>query len=133
MITQDEYEKIEQRYLYDVSFNGSYVGLALEKNVFKKIMKLNAKYTAELKEILKDNINDVHLQDWTLNSEDNRKINGQHSVKYVPNEYYTTKEKHIEWFKIDNPKRDRYFMNVDRDLVIKLLDYELDITNAKEG
>lgn len=132
MITQEEYEKVEQRYLYNISFNGTYIGLALEENVFKKIMKLNAKYTSELKEILKENIDDVHLEDWTLNSEVNRIENGQHSVRYVPSEHHSTKEKHIGWFKIDNPKRERYFMNIDSELAIKLLDYELDVKN-KEG
>ena len=131
-MTREEYELVEQKNLYNISFNGCYVGLALEKNVFKKIMKLNAKYTSELREILTENIGDVHLQNWTLNSESKRKDVGQHTVYYVPSDHYTTKEKHISWFKIDNPRRNRYFMNVDSNTAIKLIDYELDLGIKQE-
>lgn len=128
MKVEEKYNATEQKYLYNLSFNGCYIGFALEKNVFKKLMKLNAKYTAEVKEILKENILNIHFQDWTLNSKEFREKVGQHSTRYVPKdeELYRSKEEHIDFFKIDNPKRERYFINVTRDEATELLDFELE-------
>ena len=85
MKVEEKYNATEQKYLYNLSFKGCYIGFALEKNVFKKLMKLNAKYTAEVKEILCGEFsNEQDRQYWIdkLNELERKEVTNKENEKY---------------------------------------------------
>lgn len=128
----EEYKSYEQKDLYDLSFNGVYVGLALEEKVMRKLVKLQCEYEKKIKEVLYNNLDNIHFQGWTLNSEQNKaKGYEQTSVRYTEKRYQS-KEDFIKSFKLNNIEKRRYFIDVEgMDKATKLIDFELEYFNDR--
>ena len=69
--------------LYNFSA-GSYSGVLMTEKVFKKLAKINAKYSDEVRKVLSENKSQLYNSDWTLaNHVVDGEIKKQISIYYV--------------------------------------------------
>ena len=83
-VAKDEmqYNKVIER-LYDFSA-GMCCGVLMPEHVMKKLTKLNAKYSEEIRRVLTDSKDELYVSDWTLaNKKSGEKIEKQLTIKYV--------------------------------------------------
>lgn len=90
--------KVKER-LY--SFNPSgYCGFLLPETVMKKLVKLTEKHEEEVRRVLLDNIDDLHIYDWGLAYPDGV----QTIVIFSNDQSFSDKKTIINLFKSDKPK-----------------------------
>lgn len=76
-----EERRVNER-LYDFAA-GCYCGVLMPEKVMKKIAKLNAKFSNEIRKILQDHEEIIHPSNWTLANEmDGDNIKTQVSIRY---------------------------------------------------
>lgn len=86
--------------------NGYWMGVLMTENVMRKIVKLNAKYMQDIRQVLINNKDELLVSDWTLAN----KYDGEHIVKQVVINYTVEGgqedlDRRISTFKSDVPKR----------------------------
>lgn len=101
---EKEKKLINQR-LYDFPAGG-FCGVIMPEKVMRKITKLNAKYSAEIKKILTEQKDELHASEWTLaNKMNGDKIEKQVTINYVYKQHpWITIEDRIKLFEPPKPR-----------------------------